>query len=281
MKKTVVVTGIKGFLGSHLWNALKDEFTVLGIGRQTEEWNGTRIFSLADFPSEVEPEFVILCHAAVSSGQEQLPIEALEAVNVVLTHALVQRFNDAKLIYCSTVSIYQESEFSIVEKGPEKPQSSYAITKQAGEKSVFTATNAVVVRFSSLYGIGMKTNTIVPLYIQQALQQGVIQIWGKGERRQNYIHVTDAVTCIQKVIECFDTVNHQVLLGVHHKEYSNFELGSSIAQLCGATLQFVHEDFSKSWRFDNQITQKLLNWKPQVELQEGLSHYIAWKKRPF
>lgn len=281
MKKTIVVTGIKGFLGSHLWNALKDEFTVLGIGRQTEQWNGTRIFSLADFPSEVEPEFVILCHAAVSSGQEQLPVEALEAVNVVQTRALVQRFNSAKLIYCSTVSIYQESEFSIVEKGIEKPQSPYAITKQMGENIVFTAPNAVVVRFSSLYGIGMKPNTIVPLYIHQALHQGEIQIWGTGQRRQNYLHVSDAVNCIEKILYHFQTVNHKVLLGVNTQEYSNLELGSTIAKLCGATLQFIREDFSKSWSFNNQITQKLLNWKPQVELQEGLSHYIAWKKRPF
>ena len=70
-----------------------------------------------------------------------------------------------------------------------------------GEKLSFQRENAVILRLSSVYGPSMKANTIIPNYINSALSKKVIEVWGKGVRYQNYIHVDDVVEMIKCIIK--------------------------------------------------------------------------------
>lgn len=282
MKKTILISGSKGFLASHLYYLLKDKYTVFGIAKEAGNNDGMTVFSSREIESiELKPDYVILCHAAISSGQIAASTDELFHVNVKITDQLVQKFNAASFIYISSASIYDVNNAVISEESTIAPQSEYAVSKLWAEQIVLKIPNAVVVRLSSLFGIGMKENTIIPNYIQQAITKNEIQVWGKGAREQNYIHVDDAASCIHQVIDYFELVNHKILLGVHSTSYSNAFLAQIIAEKTDARINFVNEDHSKSWHYNNSITQKLLNWSPKIDFRESIYNYIQWKKEQF
>lgn len=282
LKKTILISGIKGFLASHLFSLLKDNFIVYGIGRKTEIWNDIQVFSSTDLEAiSIQPDFLILCHAAVSSGQISLDKEQLFEVNVSLTEQLIKKFSSSRIVYISTCSVYDLKTDLIHEESPINPQSQYATSKYLAEQIVLETSNATIIRLSSLYGIGMKENTIIPNYIQQAISNQVITVWGKGEREQNYIYVEDACQYIILAIQNFDSVKNKVLLGVSKEEYSNIDLAKIISEYTSATIEFVNEDNASSFHYNNNKTCELLEWQPQTNFKEIIFNYIQWKKKQF
>ena len=76
-------------------------------------------------------------------------------------------------------------------------------------------------------------------------------------------------------------VRNEILLAVNNVEYSNLELASTIAKLTNSKIEFILEDNSISVCFDNKITQSLLNWVPQANLEQELVNYIKWKQKQY
>lgn len=282
LKKSILISGIKGFLASNIINLLKEKYTIYGIGKEDENWNGITVFSSKEVSQiDIVPDYLILCHAAISSGQDSATIDTLFHVNIEITKQLVEKFTSSAIIYISSASIYDVNNTIITEEAAIQPQSDYAISKLWAEKIVLKTTRSVVIRLSSVYGIGMKENTIIPNYINQALNNGEIEVWGNGERLQNYIHVDDVALCIVSTIENFETVVGKILLAVDASEYSNVYLAEIIANETRAKVVFVNEDRSKSLRYDNNITRKLLNWSSKTNFSEAIFTYIKWKKEQF
>ena len=141
-------------------------------------------------------------------------------------------------------------------------------------------TTPTIIRFSSLYGNGMKENTIIPIYCQQALQDKKIVVWGDGLRLQNYIHISDAVQLISKVIDS-DIKTNFPILGVSKKEYSNAQLAEIIGAYTVSEIIFDGIDVSKSVQYDNTISQKAVNWQPEMDLETGIKQFLEWKQKQF
>lgn len=282
LKKSILISGIKGFLASNLANLLKEEYQIYGIGRKEETIDTIKIFSSTKINQiEVIPDFIILCHAAVASGSVSPSSEELISVNVNLTQEITTKFPNSKIIYISTASIYSLSSEIISEESAANPQSEYAKTKLLAEEIVLKTNNAVVFRLSSLYGIGMKENTIIPNYINQALSKKSIQVWGNGTRKQNYIFVGDACQYIKYAIQKFDSIKNKVLLSVDNNEIANIELAEIIAKKTNAKIEFINDDASKSFIYNNSWTCSLLNWQPKTNFEAEIHKYITWKKEQF
>lgn len=276
----ILITGVYGFLGSHLANHLAKSHTVFGIYNSSTTTNldpSVSVFTEVNHLSFV-PDVMVMCHAAVVSGSVQLDSSVLFQSNVAITEAMMKQFPNAKTIYVSSVSVLGTINQKNDEISPEHPESEYAISKYWGEKVVLKNKGNSVIRFSSLYGDGMKENTLLPNYCNQSLQKNKIQVWGNGSRLQNYIHISDAVSLIEKMIQSDDNFEFPIL-GVSNKEYSNLEVAQTIAKLTNSEIEFIGEDASKSFTYDNSMTQTLLNWKNQMTLEKGIQKYLEWKKK--
>lgn len=276
----VLITGIYGFLGSHLANHLAKSHTVCGSYNSNTNTNlDSSILVFNDVTSiPFIPDVMVLCHAAVASGTNQLENSVLFQSNVVTTEALMKQFPNAKIIYVSSVSVLgtlgeKYNEFSI-----EHPETTYAISKYWGEKTVLQNKNNSVIRLSSLYGEGMKENTLLPNYCNQSIQNNKIQVWGNGSRLQNYIHVADVVSLIERIIQTENNFDFPIL-GVSNTEYTNIEVAKIISKYTQCELEFVGEDTSKSFVYDNSLTQSKLNWQSEITLEEGIKKYLEWKKK--
>ena len=274
----ILITGIGGFLGKNLVKTL-NQHQLFGMDIQEGIIDGVSVFSANDIEKiDINIDVLIICHAAVASGITILSNDILYDVNVSLTEKIVTKFKDAFIVYISTASIYDVNISLIQENSNINPQTNYAISKLWSERIVLANAKSTIIRLSSLFGNGMKENTIIPNYVNQALSKGKIEVWGKGERLQNYIHVNEACAYVKLAIENFEKVQGKVLLAVSKKEYSNVALAQIIAKETNAEIVFNNNDNSKSLCYNNDFTTDLLGFKSKFSFEEQIQDYIKWKK---
>ncbi len=277
----ILITGIAGFLGKNLIKTL-NQHQLFGLDIQEGIIDDVPVFSANDLEKiDIQFDVLIICHAAVASGTTILSNDILYNVNVSLTEKIVAKFKDAFVIYISTASIYDVNISLIQENSNINPQTNYAISKLWSERIVLANAKSLIIRLSSLYGNGMKENTIIPNYVNQALSRGKIEVWGKGERMQNYIHVDEACEYVKLAIENFEKIQGKTLLVVSKKEYSNNELAQIIADETKAEIAYSNNDTSKSLRYNNHVTSELLGFKSQLSFESQIQEYIKWKKEQF
>ena len=280
MKQTIIITGINGFLGNRLKEFLTKDYLVYGIAKEESINKGVKTFSSKKIKEiDIVPDYLILCHAAVSSGNTNQENDLLYAVNVRLTDQIISKFNSAKIIYISSASIYNAKEEVIKENTVNSPITEYAISKYWAEKLVIKTKKAVVIRLSSLFGPYMKENTIIPNYINHSLNSKCIEVWGKGNRQQNYIFIDDVCNLILATLVSYDKVKNKILLGVNHEEHSNLDLAKIIAQTNKSKIEFINEDNSISIHYNNKLTQELLNWMPKANFEQEIINYMRWKQK--
>lgn len=272
-----IVTGAGGFLGSHLLEGLTGHVGAIGLSTSIQQPAGN-IFPFKT--PGLSPDVVIHTHAAVASGAQTLGQATLYRGNVQATQEVVDRFPNARHLYFSTVSVYPLTHETISESTPPDPVTDYGKSKLQGEHVIAQASRHCIVRLSSLYGVRMKPHTLIPNYASQALEKSEISVWGDGSRRQNYIHVSDVVRLVKAIIAA-DSFNQNIFLGVDDGEYSNAEVARLVADLTDADVKFVNQDASLSVSYDGSFTRKAVNWRPETSLSQGLSEYIAWKKKQF
>ncbi|MCU0388236.1 MAG: NAD(P)-dependent oxidoreductase [Chitinophagaceae bacterium] len=281
-KLSILVTGISGFLGNKAANILSGYFKVKGLAREKATINGIEVFSSLNLEEiSFSPDVVVMCHAAVSSGRDVQTNERLFQSNVALTENLCKRFPEAFHIYISSVSVYPIQAEPITETTPVSPASSYAVSKLWGERVTAGSKDYAIIRFPSLYGIGMKENTLIPNYVNAALQQNAITVWGDGSRLQNYIHVEDGVAYIGQIILNRQHISKKILLGTYQGEYSNAQVAGIISAISGCLVKFENEDNAPSFIYNNEETVKALSFKPKITLEKGIEEYIVWKKEKF
>lgn len=279
----ILITGIKGFLGSNLINFFQEkEYELYGLGTKEEVFNGIQIYKSEDLDSiKIIPDTIIMCHAAVASGTTILSNTNLFDTNVSLTEKICGKFYDSSVIYISTASIYSDEAGIITENSKLKPQSSYSISKLWGEYTLKLNKKVTIIRLSSLYGIGMKENTLIPNFINQAIINGIIEVWGDGSRLQNYVHVEDVAKLIKMIVIEPNSLFGEVLLGVSKIEYSNFQIAKIISNITNSKVIFVNEDKSRSLTYNNEATTRLIGWRSEQKMEEKLNDYIKWKKGEF
>ncbi len=275
----ILISGIHGFLGSHLANELVKHHNVIGLyNKNKNNIIDPSIITFNDIDLiEKVPDIIIMNHAAVVSGNSNINKDVLLKVNADFTKRILDRFPESKSIYVSSVSVYGNKNHIIDENSKPNPITDYAESKYKGEQFVLEKKNNVVVRFPSIYGEGMKENTIIPNYCNQAIQNKKIEVWGTGDRLQNYIHVSDAVRLIELILEKDLEINFPIL-GVSKEEYSNSYLAGIISKETNSKMTFSGNDSSSSWVFNNSKTKETLHWESQITLSYGIKKYLEWKK---
>jgi GDP-mannose 4,6-dehydratase len=218
---SVAITGITGFIGSHLAKKLVDKgYEVYGIMRPSasrtlepvrEIMNDIVLLStdITDYMSTLnalrtaDPDYVL--HLAALSPVRlsfERPFE-YEKINYLgtmnIAHALMELpdYRKRKLIAASTAEVYgiQTSGEPLKEDVPLNPSSPYAVTKVATDMYLRMAAkaynlNAVVLRPVNTYGRKFETNFIIEYLITTMLKNGKPYV-GAPQSVREYIYVDD------------------------------------------------------------------------------------------
>jgi UDP-glucose 4-epimerase len=259
-----------------------DKHELFGLGTKQGVIDGIPVYCSDNLETiDFTFDIVIICHAAVASGTTILSNNLLYNINVSLTERIVNKFKESFVIYTSTASVYDKDLNLIIESSCLNPQSNYALSKLWGEKVVSFHEKHSILRISSMFGIGMKENTLIPNYVNQALKKGIIEIWGTGERLQNYIHVEDVVKYINLIISDQVNLYGQLILAVDKNQFSNLDIAKMISNITNAEIKFINEDNSSSFCYNNKYSATLLRWTPEEDIKKRLQSYIEWKQKKY
>jgi len=304
--KRVIVTGGAGLIGSHLCRRLLNEgFDVVCVDNF---YTGSK-HNIADLLKN--PYFELITHDV----EESLMINATAVYNLACPASPVHyqkdpvktvrtsvfgainmlelaRKSDAKIFQASTSEVYGDPKVH-----PQNEQywgnvntvglrSCYDEGKRCAETLFFDywrqyGVKIKVARIFNTYGPGMSIDDgrVVSNFILQALRNEDITIYGDGSQTRCFCYVEDMVEAIYRFMQLEDDVTGPVNIG-HTREMGMLELAQMIIELTGSESQIIYrplpENDPKKRRPDTGLVEKLIGWKPQTELSDGLKKTIKY-----
>jgi nucleoside-diphosphate-sugar epimerase len=196
--------------------------------------------------------------------------------------------NNARFVFMSTCMVYDTASFrgAISESHPTKAASPYAGAKLAGENMVQSFYHAyglptVILRPFNTYGSYQKITGeggVVSIFIQNELNGGVLNIYGDGTQTRDLMYVED---CADFVVDAAfsDRCTGEVVNAGLGKDITINELAALICKDKSRIKHIKHihpQSEIPKLVCDRSKAQRLLGWKPQTSLEEGIlktKHY--------
>jgi UDP-glucose 4-epimerase len=182
-----------------------------------------------------------------------------------------------RVIYSASSSAYGDQKvMPLAEAMTPNPKSPYGLQKYVGELyckvwSEVHGLETVSLRYFNVYGPRMNPDGAYALAIGKFLKQrkegNPLTIWGDGTQTRDFTHVRDVVRANLLAAESEKVGKGEVInIGAGR----NFSV-NQLAELIGGPV--VHEPprvEPHDTRADNSLAKKLLGWKPEVKLEEGI-----------
>jgi dTDP-glucose 4,6-dehydratase/UDP-glucuronate decarboxylase len=122
---------------------------------------------------------------------------------------------------------------------------------------------------------------VISNFINQAIKNDPITIYGDGTQTRSFCYVSDLVDGIKKAMFTEGTSGEVFNLG-NPEEYSMGEMAVKIKEMTNSNSEIVYKDLPKDdpkqRRPDIEKAERVLNWKPQVSVDEGLRKTIEYYK---
>lgn len=200
------------------------------------------------------------------------------------------RKHHTKVVFMSTCMVYDRcnDEEGITELHPTRPASPYAGAKVAAENMVLSYYYAynlptVVIRPFNTYGPYQKTGGeggVVAIFIKNNLSGIDLNIYGEGTQTRDLLYVED---CARFVVASgfSDTVNGEVVNAGLGKDISINELAFLITGDNSRIkhVKHIHPQSEIQKLLCNSTKAKLLlNWEPEITLEEGIARTTEWIK---
>jgi nucleoside-diphosphate-sugar epimerase len=293
----VLVTGAAGFLGSHISEALAQSgHEVYAIDTEQgytsgrlADFHGVKVISdiaSPEFSKNLSLQLDAIVHlAGIGSARdcEANPSHSFD-VNVNGTHQVLDlafRSKARSFVFASSAQVYgfDPKRLPFDEHGPLRMENRYTTHKILGEllcQLYFDnhGITSTILRLFNVYGPGQALGTFIPDMIQKA-KTGVIYLEGGGITK-DFVYVDD-------VVRAFCAALDSGYMGVINigsgRESSLLTVAAYIARMMGARLNQVEYDRSQNTRVqcNPAKAKRVLNWEPQVSLEEGLYATInAW-----
>lgn len=290
----VLITGGAGFIGSHLAERLLgDGHEVLAIdtfatGRRENlpEREGLTLVeaSIADREAldrafaDFGPD--VVAHAAASykdpdAWAEDARTNTLGTANVVQA---ARARSVERIVYFQTALCYgtQPLETPITLDHPIRPDSSYAISKTAGEQYIqLSGIPFVSLRLANVYGPGNLSGPLPTFY--QRLSEG--KPCFVVDTRRDFVYVDDLLEVVTAALSGTGEGIYHVSSG---SDYSIKELFDAVVEAMGIELDEEvevrprPEEDAPSILLDPSRTEADFGWKAKVPLSRGVADAIAW-----
>lgn len=228
--------------------------------------------------------------ARVSVPESVLYPREYNNTNVGGTVAIMEAMRDAgvkRVVLASSGAVYGEQEVDKVSESLlPNPDSPYGVSKLAAEGYVHTigdlwGIETVALRIFNAYGPGQAIPPthapVIPQFVRQVLGDGSLILYGNGEQTRDYIYVDDVVQALVAAATAAG-INRQVINIGTGTGTSIKELVALIEKVTGHTAQtIINPALSggvSALVADTSRARKLLDFRPQVSLEEGLALLI-------
>ncbi len=221
----IEIIGASGFLGTKLYSMLGEDHEISGTYNINRRENLHKLDitdreAVISFIKKQNPKVVIHTAALSDADKCETDREEAERINHIGTRNIVEacRETDSKLVYISTVYVFDGERGNYTELDDLKSVNFYGETKIRAEKEVETLQNSVIIRFDILYGFnGHDRNNG---FFSKVIKGNGVQV-NKDQKRQPLL-VDDVGTFIGKVLP-YDQRGAFHLAGPH--TLTKYELG--------------------------------------------------------
>ena len=316
MFERCLVTGVAGFIGSHLAERLLQEgHEVVGVdcftdyyARRVKESNLAGLREQSDFhfvemdlctaeiKSCLDGVDCVFHHAAQpgvrTSWGETFRIYADD--NVLATQRLLEACRGGavrRFVYASSSSVYGDTvDLPVTENSPTRPVSPYGVTKLAGEHLCYLyranfRLPTVALRYFTVYGPRQRPDMAFYRFIEAIHSGKPIQIYGDGEQSRDFTFVADAVDANMLTLRI-----PAEQAGCEGWQVWNIGGGcrASVNQIIGLLEPLVgrkavlhygqaqHGDARHTWA-ETSAARRDLGFAPRTGLEEGLQAQVAWQ----
>lgn len=311
--KTVIVTGVGGFIGSHLAEALldrgdrvigidhfndyydptfkrrnvsgllgRDRFTLLEEDIQTLDWN-----ALLSGVSEIYHQAAQAgVRASWGTGFRDYTERNLNATQIIL-EAAKSAPDLQRLVYASTSSVYGNAEtMPTPETLCPQPVSPYGITKLAAERLCWLYHQnfnvpVTALRYFTVYGPRQRPDMAFHKFFKAVLDDRAIPIYGDGQQTRDFTFIADAVAANLLAGAVPEAIGQVFNIGGG----SRVVLMEVLATMEAIVGQPIKKDFQGNAMGDARHTsadvtraKSILGYNPQVSLADGLAQEWEWVK---
>jgi len=309
LKKTCVVTGGGGFLGSHLcerflernWRVIAIDNFLTGNEKNVAPLKKNKAFQLirhdVSKPIRLSGRVDYVLHFASPASPLdylQFPIQTLK-VGALGTHNALGLAKDKKSVFflASTSEVYGDPlVHPQVEEywgnvNPVGPRGVYDEAKRFAEAMTMAyhrthKMDTKIIRIFNTYGPRMRLHDgrAIPEFLSQALTGKPLTVFGDGQQTRSLCYISDLVDGIEKLL--LSTLNDPINIG-NPSEISMLDLAKKIIRMTGSSSRIVNKalpvDDPKVRRPDISKAKKYLSWTPKITLEEGLEHTIEYFKK--
>lgn len=315
--KTVLITGGAGFIGSHLVKRQLDSGNTVvvldnlltGTVANIQAYFEHERFSFIDFDithsfdpildklKTVDEIYHLASPASPNKNSPRsyiaYPIETL-LVNSVGTYNCLQiaKVRGAKFLYASSSEVYGDPEISpqiesyFGNVNPNGVRSVYDEGKRFGEAVTMAFfrkhnLNTRIVRIFNTYGPQMQPDDgrVVSNFINQAISNQKITIYGDGMQTRSFCYVSDMVEGLIRAMEVDKTEGEVFNLG-NPDERTVKDAAEKIRTLTSSDSEIVYEDIPeddpKKRKPDISKAKDMLSWEPKISFENGLKQTINY-----
>jgi len=318
MKKTVLITGGAGFIGSNfarylyarypdyrmiVLDALTYAGSVENLPVNINEHNGERLSfwygnvkngELVDTlvsQSDIVVHFAAETHVTRSIYDNYIFFETDVLGTQTIANAVL-KYKDKveRFIHISTSEVYGTAvREAMDEDHPLMPMSPYASAKTGADRLVYSywATYeqpVTIIRPFNNYGPYQHLEKAIPRFITSCILNEPIRVHGDGGAARDFVFVEDLCRAIDSIVHAdLNVVKGEVFnvaSGVHR---SILSIAQDIVRMMGkdeSIIQFVGDRPGQVFRHTGDIRkiQRILDWQPSVTWRDGLEKTIAWYK---
>jgi UDP-glucose 4-epimerase len=309
--KRIFMTGGAGFMGTTLAGRLVDENQIVILDSLRRD--ALTHTALVEHPnlsfhhaSVLDAELVKelahgathFVHLAAIAGVDHVlrdPVETMR-VNLIGTYnaleaALATKGTIERFIDISTSEVFGARAYRVEETHDTTIGSvgearwTYAVSKLAGEYMAHAYSTqyelpTVALRPFNVYGPGQVARGAMMAFIEAAVAGDDLVIHGDGSQIRAWCYIDDMVEALMRVLEREEAVGQVFNVGNARSVVTVVELAQRVIRVSESPSQLVFQPLhylDVEMRIPNvDKARKLLEWEPQVDLDEGLARTIAW-----
>ena len=311
----ILVTGCAGFIGSNVARLLlKQGHFVLGVDQlrdadlsRLQSWRLQSLTSNPEFlfhqldiadleslkstlvesPTRTPISAIInLAARAGVRGSVAEPRAYFEANTLGCLNLLeiCKDLDIKKFVLASTSSVYGAGVEGPVREDAQsgRPLSPYAASKKAAEALLYSyhhlyGIDAAVLRYFTVYGPAGRPDMSVFRFIKGITEGEPITVYGDGTQQRDFTYVSDVA---RGTVAALDLHGYEVVNLGNENPVSVNEVITTIESLVGRDAQIKYEerhltDPLLTWA-DIGRAKSLLNWTPEVGLEEGIQRTVKW-----
>ncbi|MDJ0635716.1 MAG: GDP-mannose 4,6-dehydratase [Xenococcaceae cyanobacterium MO_188.B29] len=308
---TQIVTGIGGFIGSHLAESLlKKGYSVIGIDQFNDYYNPSfkrkNAEHLLQYPAfklieediqalnwhELLKDVEVVYHQAAQAGVRASWGEGFRNYterNINATQIMLEAAKETpslkRFVFASTSSVYGNAEtMPTPETICPQPVSPYGITKLAAERMCWLylqnfGVPVTALRYFTVYGPRQRPDMAFHKFFKAAIIDEPISIYGDGQQTRDFTFVSDIVAANLLAGEVPEAIGEVFNIGGGCRVVLADVL-TTMEKIMGKPLQKNYIDRARGdarhTSADISKAKKILGYKPEVSLAEGLAQEWLW-----